>query len=295
MYNTRDLERIRRQITSIIDDELSRVGIFYRIFSRIKTPSSFSEKLVSKGGGYYDGVIKRIQDVIGIRVILYFSDDIPIVYNYLKTYLNSIDETVDKNEETKFAPTRINLICRIPDDAIREFQDILRSNLIDTTYEIQLRTILSEGWHEVDHDLRYKCKSDWEANSDLARNFNGILASLETSEYSILRLFEELSYRHYKNKNIIASLRTKFRLRISNYNLSPEFTHAANNDFYREIFKLERTEVVKFIFESKIIMPLTLENLLFIINHKFIGIKEISQITPSNLIEELNPQLFRSN
>ena len=26
--------------------------------------------------------------------------------------------------------------------------------LIDNTYEIQLRTVLSEGWHEVEHDLR---------------------------------------------------------------------------------------------------------------------------------------------
>lgn len=47
--------------------------------------------------------------------------------------------------------------------------------LTDATYEIQFRTTLSEGWHEIDHALRYKCKTDWDKHEDEERAFNGIL------------------------------------------------------------------------------------------------------------------------
>lgn len=287
MYNPRNLERICKKIATNIDDELARVGIFFRIFSRVKTNNSFEHKLESKGADYYDGVKKTIQDIIGIRIILYFSDDIPIVHNRLKEFLDFVDEVVDKNEETKFAPTRINLICRIPSNEIKEFSDITQSPIIDTTYEIQLRTILSEGWHEVDHDLRYKCQVDWENNNDLARNFNGILASLETSEFSILSLFEQLSFRHYKEKNLTATFRTKLRIRVENYNISEELNIYLTESIVREIFKLNRTEILQFLFQSNILIPLTFENLIYIINFQFIKNEYINIITPSDIIKEL--------
>ncbi len=287
MYNPRSLERICKIITTQVEDELSRVGIFFRIFSRVKSDVSFNNKLDSKGAGYYDGINKLIQDIIGIRIILYFSDDIPLVYEYLKSRYVFVDETIDKNEETKFAPTRINLIFGYPQELKKEFCDLVDEPLIDQTYEVQLRTILSEGWHEVDHDLRYKCQNDWVENTDLARSFNGILASLETSEFSILSLFDQLSYRHYKAKNIIAAFRTKFRLRVSNYEISNELNELLNDKISREIFKLDRNEILRFLFESKILIPLTLENLILIINYQFLKSDDISKITPAEIRKEM--------
>lgn len=287
MYQTRDLERICKSIVNSIDDELSRAGLFFRIFSRVKTNLSKENKIVTKGIDYYDGVEKFLQDIIGIRVILYFSDDIPIVYSHLKGFFEFVDETVDQNEETKFAPTRINLIFRIPSNLRKEFVDVVQDPLIDSTYEIQLRTILSEGWHEVDHDLRYKCPNDWANNKDLSRSFNGILASLETSEYSILRLFDQLSYRHYKGKDKIATFRTKFRIRFEDYSISSELETLLNDSLYREIFKLNRTDVIKFIFGSSILTPITLEVLIFIVNYQFLKDENIIKITPSEIIKEL--------
>ncbi len=287
MYQTRDIERICKSIVTSIDDELARVGLFFRIFSRVKTNSSKDNKIKTKGIDYYDGINKLIQDVIGIRVILYFSDDIPIVYKHLKDFFELVDETVDQNEETKFAPTRINLIFRIPSVLIKEFTEVIQDPVIDSTYEIQLRTILSEGWHEVDHDLRYKCQDDWVNNKDLSRSFNGILASLETSEYSILRLFDQLSFRHYKQKDKVATFRTKFRMRFIDYSISNELEILLNDNLCREIFKLNRTDVIKFLFESNILMPLTLEALIFIINYQFIKNENILEITPSEIINDL--------
>jgi ppGpp synthetase/RelA/SpoT-type nucleotidyltranferase len=58
------------------------------------------------------------------------------------------------------------MICRMPDYETGVFEEIKPNNpqydLVDNTFEIQFRTTLSEGWHEVDHLMRYKCKPDWE-------------------------------------------------------------------------------------------------------------------------------------
>lgn len=287
MYQSRDLERICRIITTEIEDELSRAGIFFRIFSRVKSSNSANKKIIAKGQYYYDGKIKFLRDIIGIRIILYFSDDLPIVNQRLKEYFELVEETIDKNEETKFAPTRENLILRLPHGLIKEFSDILNNKIFDTTFELQLRTILSEGWHEVEHDLRYKCKEDWKNHLDLARNFNGILASIETSEYSILRLFEQMSYRHYKSKDIIAMMRTKFRLRFMKETISDELRNLLTDEIVKEIFKLERIEVLSYLFSVKSFLPLTMENLVYIVNYSFIKNKKILEITPEEILIEL--------
>lgn len=287
MYQTRDIERVCKNVVSLIDDDLSRVGVFFRIFSRVKSNASINSKIEKRGKNYYDGQNKFIRDVIGIRVILYFSDDLPIVYNRLKDFFELIEETVDKNDETKFAPTRVNLIMRLPKDLNKEFVDIVQNSTLDSTFEIQLRTILSEGWHEVDHDLRYKCQDDWENNLDLARNFNGILASLETSEYSILRLFEQLSYRHYKSKDFVAMIRTKFRIRFISLKISEDLENLLSESVVRDLFKLNRIDVLNFFIGTTILVPLTIDNLIFLINYKYIQNKDILDITPKEFIDEL--------
>lgn len=73
---------------------------------------------------------------------------------------------LEKLTDKVFMPTRLNLIFRMDDFCSRELVNVLKdidgidSSLIDCTYEIQLRTVLSEGWHEVEHDLRYKCRTE---------------------------------------------------------------------------------------------------------------------------------------
>ena len=287
MYQTRNLERICKNVVASIDDELSRVGIFFRIFSRVKSNDSTELKINSKGINYYDGINKFLRDTIGIRVVFYFSDDVPIAYCRLKKFFEFVEETIDNHDETKFAPTKINLIFRLKSDLKKEFGEVVRNPIIDSTYEVQLRTILSEGWHEVEHDLRYKCSDDWKINMDLSRNLNGILASLETSEYAMLRLFDQLSYRHYKSKDYIAMLRTKFRLRFVNYEISEELMKYLNNGLMREIFKIDRLKVINFLFESNVLTPITMEALIFIVNYTFIKDENIIAITPNELINEL--------
>lgn len=291
MYQPRNLSRLSRELSENLEDEFTRIGIFYRIFDRVKTPNSVEAKIKSKneseGEGYYDGSTKFIRDIIGIRIVLYFPDDIPVVYSILKKIYKKVEETIDETDETNFQPIRLNLICRLPEDNITEFKDVTQSPLLDSTFEIQLRTILSEGWHEVDHDLRYKCPQDWKDSSDLARNFNGILATLETSEYAILRLFDQLSYRHFKSQDIVALMRTKFRLRLKSYTLSENISPLLKNGLLKEFYKVDRTEVVNYLFDCGPIVPLTIDTLIFLVNYRFIKNQELLAQTPQVLIQEL--------
>jgi putative GTP pyrophosphokinase len=285
-FNSKDLDRVCKEIVGTIEDELERAGLLCRIFGRVKTSSSLAKKIERKPG-YYSADGKKLQDLIGIRVVLYFADDVEIVYSRLKTFFSFVDETIDKHEETKFAPTRINLILKIPEKHKSEIRNVIQNNLVDETFEIQIRTMLSEGWHEIDHDLRYKCSSDWNAHLDVARNLNGIFATLETSEYATLRLFDQLAFRHYKAENLEAMLRTKFRLRFSTDFISADIRQVCNKAIIRLLFKLDRQELIKFLFNSGIIVPITMDNLILIANYKFIGNLKLLDLIPSVLKGEI--------
>ncbi len=66
-------EGVMKEITASISSKLSDVGIMFRLFSRAKSQESLKKKLGSDSD-YGNG--KKLQDLIGVRVVLYFNDDI---------------------------------------------------------------------------------------------------------------------------------------------------------------------------------------------------------------------------
>lgn len=291
-YNPRDLDRIARDISGMLENDISRIGIFYRIFYRPKPFKSYLRKVNSiddEGEPKYDGRNKWLRDIIGLRITTYFADDLEILYKYFTKKFQLLEETVDRNNETEFKPTRTNLIFRIPSQYLKEFDEVMPDKRVDSSFELQLRTVLSEGWHEVDHDLRYKCKNDWENYADISRTFNGLLASLETNDWSILKLFEHLSYQHYRNNSWSAMVRTKFRIRLIDFEVDPALHEILNaqSEISKELFRIGRDEVIVFILQNYIPIPLTLNNLLFLINHFFIKDIRIQQIIPEVINEQL--------
>ena len=287
MFRTAEisLDRMARNITSIIEDELTRVGIFNRIFYRCKKSSSIEEKMEKK---LYDGKEKFLRDVIGVRITFYFADDLDVVYKYIKNKYSKyfVEESIDSKETTVFKPLRLNIVFRLPEPYLKEFKETIHDQRIDSTYELQLRTVLSEGWHEVDHDLRYKNSENWVNQNDLSRMFNGILASLETNDWSIISLFDTLSYRHYKNKNIEAMIRAKFRLRFQGNKVKTEelFNLITKNNLDKELFKFDRELFLYDLANRGLRFPLTIENVLFYLNHFYFKNNSISNITPKELL-----------
>lgn len=257
-------EDLRRQV----EDSLFSVGLLSRVFARGKDPESLNEKLRREPGKYSTGG-KLIQDTIGIRVALYFPEDIPLVKSILESkYVFDLpSSTIDTPDRDQFSVTRYNLVFRLPEDLVGNFQRVAAGGPLDTCFEVQLRSILSEGWHEVEHDLRYKAKESWYGHDDLGRALNGVVATLETSEWSMGRIFDELAYRHYKRKNWSAMLPNLMRIRMRGQ-VSDELARVLNADTAaaKDLVRVDRSKLIKCMFAARPRVPLTMENLIYFWN-----------------------------
>lgn len=273
-------QSLAKKLHYSIENELDRLGLLFRVFSRTKTEKSINDKISSKGIDYYSNQGKKIQDLFGIRVILYFPDDLKISQRALQKMYQCLSKEVDTPDSSLFSATRCNYTFKLPDSIIRDCQTIKNNSLIDTTFEVQFRTILSEGWHEVEHDLRYKCKDDWNKHDDLFRAFNGIFASLETSEWGIMSLFEQLAHRHYKNNEWAPMLRNKLRLRTGN-ELNSNLKEILSSDSVgKNFYRLNRTKLLLTILNKGLQIPININNIIYISNYYFIKDSRISDITP---------------
>lgn len=278
-------EDLRREVESI----LQRVGILCRVFSRGKERRSLDSKLAREPGKYAVGK-KLVQDAIGVRVVVYFSEDVEIVAKLLcKEFQHDVkSSTVDLPSTDQFAVTRHNLIFSIPDQYSQDMKKSIGTYPIDETFEVQLRSILSEGWHEVEHDLRYKSKENWEGHGDLGRALNGIIATIETSEWTMRKIFDDLAYRNYKSKKWPQMLHNKVRVRTEPH-LSDGICAILDADLElaKLVSRIDRKAVIFFLNELRPTLPLTLDNIVYVWNHLFIRDERITGLTPDFIKETL--------
>lgn len=257
-----------------IENHLFSVGLLCRVFGRGKSEPSLAAKIENNPQKY--AINKRlIQDAIGIRVVLYFPEDTQIVRKLLdaRYECDKKSTTIDAPTDDTFSVSRYNLIYKIPDQYKDSVVRTIGNNPIDTTFEVQIRTVLSEGWHEVEHDLRYKCPDHWEGHQDLSRALNGVVATLETAEWTMRKLFDELAYRHYKLRNWSAMLHTKLRMKVAKPKISKELAATLDNDpsIAKELSRIKRLSVINALAQPGIKIPLTLDNLAYLWN--FIALK----------------------
>jgi ppGpp synthetase/RelA/SpoT-type nucleotidyltranferase len=289
---------IEEEICQKITDELDKVGLLYRIFSRSKDEKSIFEKIDRKaleGNPYFENK-RLIQDIIGIRVVTYFRDDVELVKEILSKILDYKCEEIDSPDLTVFKPKRTNIICSFSEHQTETFNEVKLSinkdyfKILDSTFELQLRTILSEGWHEIDHSLRYKCKSDWSGHYENERLLNGIYASLESNDIALKNLFNELAYKHFKSKNWEGLIRNKFRLRFQLTPLKEEIKSILNENIEigKHLIKIERESFILKLYELDITLPVNMNNLVFLLNALVIKNKDLLNITPEIILHEIN-------
>lgn len=263
---------------------LDKAGIYYRVFARAKSTMSTLRKMGVKN---YDSTHK-MQDLLGVRVVLYFKDDVDICVRMLKSELELVNESIDDEKEDTFKPTRLNLVFKLPESIIQLFNKTIWTLPIDKTFEVQVRTIFSEGWHEVEHDLRYKNKEDWETIPKLSRSLNGIYATLDTCDWAILQVFSELAYRKYKNEEWECMLRNHWRIHLTDDRLSDRIAQIFNDnkEVAKAFYRIPRERVIKCISDKKATkVPRTMSNIVYMLNLEVVHDIEIRKITPAKLIE----------
>ena len=160
---------------------------------------------------------------------------------------------------------------------------------MDSTFEVQIRTLFSEGWHEVEHDLRYKRPSHWDGHDDLSRSFNGIVAALETSEWGMRTILNELAYRHYRSGDWEAMLCSSLRMRIHT-KLSPEFKAIFDSDreLAKRVFRVNRKKIFRALANGAPRIPLTLDNLVSVWKHLELRDSRITEVTPPVVLDAIS-------
>ncbi|QHP53806.1 RelA/SpoT protein [Pectobacterium carotovorum subsp. carotovorum] len=281
---------VRKGIVGNIMSRLDNLGIMYRIFSRTKNLCSLNAKI--KNDERY-GVSKKIQDGIGIRVVLYFSDDVEIAHKVISRIFSEREKdlSIDVKNNQTFEAVRYNIVYDIPEEMIQYISlSGEEMHYVDSTFELQLRTVFSEGWHEVEHDLRYKSKNDWSGYDNESRKLNGVYATLETSEWTMLQIFDELSYQHYKAKNWIPMFRQKFRIRVSDFELN-ENLHLLfneNNELVKSFFRIDRRKMLIDMASSDYSEPLKLDNIIYFCNEKYVKNEDVRKLTPELFLDEIS-------
>lgn len=243
------IEGIGERLEEDIEGILARAGIYFRIFYRAKTPYSIAQKLEKTGYGFGEND-KKMQDLLGLRVVVYYQDDIEIIRTILeKTFRQVGDWSVTDSTEEEFKASKLNGVFRIPEEYQRVYNGDISFMPIDATFEVQLRTISFEGWHEIEHDMRYKSpygEEFWRNNESLSRTLNCVLANLELCDWTTLNVFDKLAYYHFEEKNWEMMLKGKFRLRFAEQPLAKEIVDFLDNhaDVAYGIYRSERPEVL---------------------------------------------------
>ncbi len=185
------LDSFARQCHSILEQSSSISGVrrVYTVKHRVKTYSQVRNKmmrgnlehLISDPHLTLQDVVTHVPDLVGLRVVVLFSDDVERIYDAIRHNRGPTRSleimTDDKNKllvdrylyDTPFHKvkdddswaearrketgyTSLHLNCRI------RRRDRLHDVFPALSCEVQLRTVLEEAWAETSHYLAYKRK-----------------------------------------------------------------------------------------------------------------------------------------
>lgn len=282
-----EINNVKMSLLNTLVTKLNNAGIYFNSTSRIKSESSLLHKLETGKYSMQEGG-RKIQDIIGIRINLFYLEDMDICEKILEETFLLDNWSKTKNEENKFEAQKCNGVFRIPSKYLRNIPASVWNKPFDQTFEVQLRTVLFEGWHEIEHEMRYKYKlgSDsketdlWTGHEDLSRVMNSIIANLELCDWSIMQIFNSIHDSQYKEKNWENAIRSKYRLRITQDPLKPELREYLDNnpDIVAQFHDVSKRELVEILLNKKYHKELTPDRVIYLINKEIVHNEYISRL-----------------
>ena len=185
-------EEMRLQVHKLLKQTFAEAGLLVAsIESRVKTESSLEGKLELKGSKYQS--LADLTDIIGLRVITFYIDDVDKVASAMERLFkidweNSIDKR-KAHEIDSFGYLSLHYICSVPDFPYR--------------FEVQMRTLLQHAWANMNHDTGYK--SGVEIPLRYRRSMSRLAGMLELVDEEFSKMRTELTDYRRQVQALVAS------------------------------------------------------------------------------------------
>ena len=169
---------------------------YLQIESRIKSLPSYLDKvyrLVSSNNKTAD----NFDDLLGIRLITYYIEDIQLVSDLIETkfriHSRNSEYTTRNRAPNQFGYSSIHYKLSLSpsslnSDKLAKFQHII--------FEIQVRTVAQHTWATIDHKIRYKTAD--KIPSDIEREIFQLSALFELADSQFLAIKNKLHARAEK-------------------------------------------------------------------------------------------------
>lgn len=154
-YNEKcpNYERLARNLVQAFKTFLEDAGIdILGVVYRIKEFDSFCDKIQRKG---YKNPFQEIEDICGLRIICYYPSDLKRITQIIATEFN-VKESIDKAtqlEPDRFGYRSLHFVLTVKKDWLKAPN---YRGLNGLKAEVQVRTILSHAWADIEHKLAYK-------------------------------------------------------------------------------------------------------------------------------------------
>ena len=171
------LKQLEEQASDMLQKALREQSIQINAFEhRIKTEKSLTGKLEKKGYKYE--TLFDITDLVGIRVVTYYTDDVDKVAAITKQifdidWKNSVDKR--KHQLDSFGYLSLHYICYLKEGPMRNIP-----------FEVQMRTALQHVWSAIEHDIGYK--GAVKLPPEFVRQFSRLAGMLEMADDEFSRL-----------------------------------------------------------------------------------------------------------
>jgi ppGpp synthetase/RelA/SpoT-type nucleotidyltranferase len=205
-------------IASKIDP--AKIELFFRIPIKYRTKEEAS--LLAKAfhrGKKYTAPYDNIEDKVGVRIVVLFSDEIRVV----EKVINECDQWIaqkarDYEEERAKRPFEfdyqsLHYIVRAKGSIRHHDIDIVE----EIPCEIQIRTILQHAYSELTHDTIYK--PSVQAESQVKRAAAKSMALIEATDDYFMQVRERLAQAQAPDREIASILIEKYRELV---NLEPD-------------------------------------------------------------------------
>ncbi|MBP5748009.1 MAG: tetratricopeptide repeat protein [Treponema sp.] len=225
--NKLEIQRLYESYAPVFNEVLAYIEAKLKSSIKIASIPTFKTRIKSFTS-YYKKILRQkpkeaaeskslvtLTDMIGIRVICAFLEDLDIVEQQLVTFFNvkEIERKGAQQSFREFGYESVHVLIAIPEDCKpkKELDPPLPDEVV---CEIQIRTILQDAWAEVEHELIYKSEFN-PFDKPLRRKLASINASLTLAD----TIFQEI--RDYQNR-LQSELGTR---RNTFYNKADDFTN----------------------------------------------------------------------